>query len=490
MAELQEVRVPDIGAIDSVTVVEVLVKVGDTVELETPLVTLESDKASMEVPSPAAGVVKEIKVKAGDSVGQDAPILVLEAAGGAAAAPDQAQPTAQPAQPAPAQAQPVQPQAAQAPPADAAPPAEGAPPAEAPPAEAPPAEAAPPAQAQQPQPQQAQPAAPAEAPAPAPAAEPTGDKTSDDESFDQAYAGPGVRKLARELGVDLGQVAGNGRKGRITPDDLKLWVKEKLAAGPGAAAAKNGGGVSGFEWPQMPAIDFSKFGPVEKVPLSRIRRATALNLHRSWLHVPHVTQHEDADITELEAFRKAHAEEAQKRGVKLTPLALVMKAVAAALREFPNFNSSLDPSGESLIVKKYCHLGVAVDTPNGLVVPVVHDVDQKGLWAIAKELGEKSAAAREGKLGPKDYQGAGFTITSLGGIGGTAFTPIVNAPEVAILGVSRSSMKPVWQDGEFVPRLMLPLSLSYDHRVIDGASACRFIVHLAALLADLRKLLF
>jgi pyruvate dehydrogenase E2 component (dihydrolipoamide acetyltransferase) len=486
MAEQQEVRVPDIGAIDSVTVVEVLVKVGDTVEVETPLVTLESDKASMEVPSPAAGVVKEIKVKAGDSVGQDAPILVLETAGGAAAP---AAPAEQPAQAAqPAQAQPAQAPAVQAQPAPQ--------PAQAQPTEAPPAEAAPPAQNQQPQPEQAppaqapaQPAAAPAASAPPPAAEPTGDKTADDESFDQAYAGPGVRKLARELGVDLGQVAGNGRKGRITPDDLKLWVKDRLAKGGAGAAAPAGGGVAGFNWPQMPAIDFSKFGPVETVPLSKIRKFAALNLHRSWLHVPHVTQHEDADITELEAFRKAHAEEAQKRGVKLTPLALVMKAVAAALREFPDFNSSLDPTGENLIVKKYYHLGVAVDTPNGLVVPVVQNVDQKGLWAIAKELGEKSAAAREGKLGPKDYQGAGFSISSLGGIGGTAFTPIVNAPEVGILGVSRSAMKPVWQDGAFVPRLMLPLSLSYDHRVIDGAYACRFVVHLAGLLTDLRKLL-
>ncbi len=295
-----------------------------------------------------------------------------------------------------------------------------------------------------------------------------------------------MRRLARELGVELGQVAGNGRKGRITPDDLKNWVKERLA--PGAPAA-GGGGVGGFAWPQMPAIDFSKFGPVESTPLSRIRKLSGASLHRSWLHVPHVTQFEDADITELEAFRKAHGEEAQKRGVKLTPLALVMKAVAAALREYPDFNSSLDPSGENLIVKKYWHLGVAVDTPNGLVVPVVRDVDQKGLWAIAKELGEKSAAARDGKLNPKDYQGASFTISSLGGIGGTAFTPIVNAPEVGILGVSRSATKPVWQDGAFVPRLMLPLSLSYDHRVIDGAYAARFIVHLAGLLADLRKLL-
>ena len=445
MADLLEVRVPDIGAIDSVTVVEVLVKVGETVAVEAALISLESDKASMEVPSPAAGVVREIKVKAGDKVGQDALILVLEVAAGAGAAAPAA-PAASPA--APPVSAPVAPTAAPAPPVAATPPPAAA----------------------------------------APAAPTSAGPAADDETFDRAYAGPGVRKLARELGVPLGQVAGNGRKGRITPEDLKAWVKAALAGGV-STSASGGTGVAGFSWPQMPAIDFAKFGPVETLPLSRIRKLSAQNLHRSWLHVPHVTQFEEVDITDFEAFRKAQADEAQKRGLKLTPLALILKAVAAALREFPDFNASLDSSGENLIVKKYWHLGVAVDTPNGLVVPVLRDVDQKGLWAIAKELGEKSAAAREGKLQPKDFQGATFTISSLGGIGGTAFTPIVNAPEVGILGVSRASTKPIWQDGQFVPRLMLPLSLSYDHRVIDGAYACRFIVHLAGLLSDLRKLL-
>jgi len=446
MAELIEVKVPDIGAIDNVTVVEVLVAVGDKVATEAPLITLESDKASMEVPSPQEGVVKEIKVKAGDKVGENALILMLEVEGSAAAE-----------APAPAKE---------------------------------PAPAAEPAPATEPSPAPA-----SEAPAPVPEAPvteassvaPSLSSDSGDEGFDDAYAGPGVRKLARELGVELGRVTGSGRKGRITPEDLKGWVKTALATGSGSS----GGGVAGFTWPQMPTIDFAKFGPVEVVPLGRIRKLSAANLHRSWLHVPHVTQFEDADITELENFRKEQNEQqSQKRGVKLTPLAMVMKAVASALAAYPDFNSSLDATGENLIVKSYHHLGVAVETPNGLVVPVIRDVDQKGLWAIAKELGEKSAAAREGKLAPKDFQGASFTISSLGGIGGTAFTPIVNAPEVGILGVSRSSLKPVWQDGGFVPRLMLPLSLSYDHRVIDGAYACRFIVHLAGLLADLRKLLF
>jgi pyruvate dehydrogenase E2 component (dihydrolipoamide acetyltransferase) len=249
------------------------------------------------------------------------------------------------------------------------------------------------------------------------------------------------------------------------------------------------GGVSGLALPAMPAVDYAKFGPVEERPLSRIRKLAAKNLHRSWLHVPHVTQHEEADVTDLEAFRKARAEEAKQKGVKLTPVAFLLKATAAALKEFPEFNSSLDPAGESLILKKYYHVGVAVDTADGLVVPVIRDVDRKGLWELAGELAESSGRAREGKLLPKDIQGAGFTISSLGGIGGTAFTPIVNAPEVAILGASRNTMKPVWNGGEFVPRLMLPLSLSYDHRVIDGAMAARFVVHLAGLLSDLRRLL-
>jgi pyruvate dehydrogenase E2 component (dihydrolipoamide acetyltransferase) len=291
-----------------------------------------------------------------------------------------------------------------------------------------------------------------------------------------------VRRLARELGVDLGRVEGTGRKGRITHDDVRGYVK-------GALELAQAGAGGGLALPEMPAVDFSKFGPIETRELGRIRKISARNVHRSWLHVPHVTQHEDADVTELEAFRKAQAEQAKGCGFKLTPVAFLLKAAAAALKEFPEFNSSLDPSGERLILKRYYHLGVAVDTPEGLVVPVIRDVDHKGLLTLAEELGEVSGRAREGKLMPKDYQGATFTISSLGGIGGTAFTPIVNAPEVAILGASRNAWKPVWKGGEFVPRLMLPLSLSYDHRVIDGAMAARFIVHLADLLADVRRLL-
>jgi pyruvate dehydrogenase E2 component (dihydrolipoamide acetyltransferase) len=299
-----------------------------------------------------------------------------------------------------------------------------------------------------------------------------------------------VRKLARELGVDLGQVTGSGRNGRITPEDLRGWVHRALRAPTGVAGAGvAGAGVGGFDWPQMPDVDFAKFGPVEVRPLARIRKVSARNLHRSWLHVPHVTQHEDADVTEMEAFRKSHAEEAKAKGFKLTPLAFLLKAAAAALREFPQFNASLDPSGDNLILKQYVHIGVAVDTDDGLVVPVIRDVDQKGLYQLADEVVEASRKARAGKLLPRDFQGACFTISSLGGIGGTAFTPIVNAPEVAILGVSRTRMQPVWNGSEFVPRLMLPLSVSYDHRVIDGAMACRFTVHLASLLGDLRRLL-
>lgn len=438
MAELMEVKVPDIGDVDPVDVVEILVSVGDTVAEEDPLITLESDKASMEVPSTAAGVVKEIKVKAGDQVAMGAVILVLE--GEAAAASSESEP---------------------------------APAVSALTASAAPAAASPPAQPTPAQPTPAQPAPTQSAPA------------IDEQAFADAYAGPGVRKLARELGVDLGRVKGTGRKDRITPDDLKAWVKNALATGTGSG----GGSVDGFTWPAMPMIDFSKFGDIEEKPLARIRKVSARNLHRSWLHVPHVTQHDEADVTEMEAFRKGHGEQAKKEGYKLTPLAFLLKASAAALRAFPDFNSSLAPDGESLILKKYVHIGVAVDTPNGLVVPVIRDVDQKGLKQLAQEVVEASVKARDGKLLPKDFQGACFTISSLGGIGGTAFTPIVNAPEVAILGVSRTRMKPVWNGSDFEPRLMLPLSLSYDHRVIDGASAARFTVHLAGLLSDLRKLL-
>lgn len=434
MAEIQEIRVPDIGDFDAVTIVEVLVKVGDRVAKEQALITLESDKATMEVPSPLAGVVRELKVGVGEKVGQDALILLLEAEETVAA-------------PAPAPPEP---------------------------------------EAPKPEPPKPEPPKPQPPPEPAKTVDvPVLGERIDEARFAKAYASPAVRLYARELGVNLGLVEGSGRGGRITREDVQRYVKHTLSK-PAAAA---GGGVSGFAWPQIPAIDFSKFGPVETKPLHRIRQLSAHHVHRSWLHVPHVTQFEHADVTEMEAFRKAQAEEAQKRGFKLTPLAFLLKASAAALKAFPDFCSSLDPSGESLILKHYVHVGVAVDTPNGLVVPVVRDVDQKGLLALAEELAALSAKAREGKLLPRDLQGACFTISSLGGIGGTAFTPIVNAPEVAILGVSRAEHRPVWDGAGFVPRLMLPLSLSYDHRVIDGASAARFIVHLAGLLQDVRRLL-
>ena len=450
MADILEVRVPDIGDFDTVSVIEVLVAPGDAIEAEQSLITLESDKASMEIPSPQAGTVREIKVAVGDEIGQDAVILTLEPSAEGAAK-ESAPPKAKAETP-------------QTPPAEA-PPAE-APPAEVPPAKTDDAPESPPASGGRP---------------------PYGwrDEPVDEQGFRRAYAGPAVRRYARELGVDLGRVQGSGRKGRIRREDVQAFVKSSLQGG----GAPSSGGVSGFAWPAMPEIDFAKFGEIEKKPLSRIRKLSAQNLHRSWLHVPHVTQHDEADITEMEAFRKAQGKAAEKRGVKLTPVAFLLKAAAGALKEFPDFNSSLAPSGEELILKKYIHIGVAVDTPNGLVVPVVRDVDQKGLLELAEEIGETSERARGGKLSPKDFQGASFTISSLGGIGGTFFTPIVNAPEVAILGVSRHQMKPVWNGTDFAPRLMLPLSLSYDHRVIDGAAAARFVVHLAGLLSDLRRLL-
>jgi pyruvate dehydrogenase E2 component (dihydrolipoamide acetyltransferase) len=456
MAETREVRIPDIGEVEGVTVAEVLVKPGDEVDADADLVVLESDKASMEVPSPVAGKVAEIKVSVGDEVTEGTVILTLEVAEDAASAEAEEPPEEEPEDEKP-----------ETEPEDDEEPEDEEPEDEEPEDEEPEDE----------QPED-------EEPEKKPADErPAGEHDEiDEEAFAKAYASPAVRRFARELGVDLGQVSGSGRKERITKEDVQRFVKRALAS-PAAA----GGG--GFELPPMPEIDFSNFGPVETRALSRIRKLSAKNVHRSWLHVPHVTQHEDADVTEMEAFRKAHAEEAKEKGFKLTPVAFLLRACAAALRDFPDFNSSLDPGGENLILKRYFHLGVAVDTPGGLVVPVIRDVDKKGIFELARELTETSGRARDGKLTPKDFQGGCFTISSLGGIGGTAFTPIVNAPEVAILGVSRSRMTPVWRDGELVPRLMLPLSLSYDHRVIDGASAARFVVHLSGLLGDLRKLL-
>ncbi|SMP57111.1 dihydrolipoyllysine-residue acetyltransferase [Noviherbaspirillum suwonense] len=444
-----EVKVPDIGDFKEVEVIELLVKPGDTVAVDQSLITVESDKASMEIPSSQAGVVKEIKVKIGDKVAEGSLMLMLETEGAAAAQ----QAPAPAAAPAPAPAAPA-----------AAAPAPAPAPAAAP--------AAAPAQA----------AAPAAAPAPAPVAT----------SGAKPHASPSVRKFARELGVDLSQVGGSGPKGRITQEDVQGYVKGVIAGGAAAAsapaaAAKGGGG--GLELLAWPSLDFSKFGPTELQPMSRIKKISGPNLHRNWVMIPHVTQFDQADVTELEEFRKASNAAMAKSGVKLTMLAFVIKACVAALKKFPVFNSSLDAKGENLIVKQYYHIGFAADTPNGLVVPVVKDADKKGIAQIAQEMGDLSAQARDGKLKPADMQGASFTISSLGGIGGTAFTPIINAPEVAILGLSKSEMKPVWDGKAFVPRLMMPTSLSYDHRVIDGAMAARFSVYLTEVLADMRKTL-
>ncbi|QRR10583.1 dihydrolipoyllysine-residue acetyltransferase [Burkholderia sp. MS455] len=428
-----EVKVPDIGDYKDVPVIEIGVKVGDTVEKEQSLVTLESDKATMDVPSPAAGVVKDIKVKVGDSVSEGTLIVLLEAAGAPAAAPQASAPAPAAAASAPA-------------PAPAAAPAKAAP-----------------------------------APAPAAAAAPSGE-------YRASHASPSVRKFARELGVEVARVQGSGPKGRITKDDVTGFVKgvmtgQRAAPGAAAAAPAGGGELNLLPWPK---VDFSKFGPFEAKPLSRIKKISGANLHRNWVMIPHVTNNDEADITDLEALRVQLNKEHEKAGVKFTMLAFVIKAVVAALKKFPTFNASLD--GDNLVFKQYFHVGFAADTPNGLVVPVIRDADKKGLVDIAKEMSDLSKAAREGKLKPDQMQGGCFSISSLGGIGGTNFTPIINAPEVAILGLSRGQMKPVWDGKQFVPRLMLPLSLSYDHRVIDGAEAARFNAYLGALLGDFRRI--
>ncbi|MBI1395775.1 MAG: dihydrolipoyllysine-residue acetyltransferase [Betaproteobacteria bacterium] len=449
MGAIKEVLVPDIGDFKDVPVIEILVNPGDSIEAETSVVTLESDKATMEVPSPIAGVVKDLKVKVGDKVSQGSLILTVEAAeaAGAPAA------TPEPATPAPA-------------PAPA-------------PTSAPAASAG------------TSPAVLDVAPSPssAPAAPPTQPVEIDEAGFAKAHASPSIRRFARELGVDLGKVNGTGPKGRILREDIQNFVKQALSGASAGASQGAGGPGLALGLPAWPTVDFAKFGPVETQPMSRIKKISGPALHRNWIHIPHITQQDEADITELEAFRKSMGDEAKKQGVKLTPLAFIMKAVVAALKRHPEFNSSLAPSGDALILKRYYHIGVAVDTPGGLVVPVVRDVDKKGIFDLARELGEVSARARDGKLGPTDMQGGTFSISSLGGIGGTHFTPIINAPEVAILGVSRSSLKPVWKDGAFEPRLILPLSLSYDHRAIDGAEGARFITYLNGVLSDIRRVL-
>ncbi|HVY07378.1 MAG TPA: dihydrolipoyllysine-residue acetyltransferase [Burkholderiales bacterium] len=445
MGSLRDVLVPDIGDFKNIPVIEVLVKPGDSVKAEDSLITLESDKATMEVPAPFAGVVKELKIKAGDKVSEGAAILSIEVSEGGAAAPA-----------------PQKPAAASTPaPAAAAAPA--------------------PSPAPAPAPQAAAPAPVSAVPAPAASAAPI-----NEEGFARAHASPSVRRFARELGVDLGRVKGSGPKERILKEDIAGFVKTALAQ---PSTGSGGGSGLALGLPAWPQVDFAKFGPVETAALSRIKKISGPFLHRNWVSIPHVTQNDEADITELEAFRKSMADEAQKQGVKLTPLAFIMKAVVAALKNHPEFNSSMAPGGDALILKKYYHIGVAVDTPGGLVVPVVRDVDQKGVLQLAKELGEISVRARDGKLGPAEMQGGTFSISSLGGIGGTHFTPIINAPEVAILGVSKAAMKPVWKDSQFVPRLMLPLSLSYDHRAVDGAQGARFITNLTAVLSDIRRVL-
>ena len=435
------VSVPDIGDFKEVEVIEILVKPGDSVAKEQSLVTLESDKATMEIPSPADGVVKEIRLKVGDKVSKGSPILLLDSAGG-----------------------PQEEAAMAAPPSSAA------------------VRMAPPERSS--------------APAPAPAAAISGrpvPREPQEETGAKPHASPSVRKFARELGVDLGRVQGSGPKGRILHEDVQAFVKAALSKPQKAAEAKGGAGLP-FNLPAWPEVDFAKFGPIEVKPLSRIQKLSGPYLHRNWISIPHVTQFDEADITDLEAFRKAQTVETEKKGFKLTMLAFLIKACVTALRQFPQFNSSLDKSGESIVIKKYYHLGVAVDTPGGLVVPVVRDADRKGVFDIAHELAEISKLARDGKLKAGDMQGGTFSISSLGGIGGTAFTPIINAPEVAILGVSRGAYRPIYsgksEKGEdlFKARLMLPLSLSYDHRVIDGATAARFSVYLVSVLSDIRKI--
>jgi pyruvate dehydrogenase E2 component (dihydrolipoamide acetyltransferase) len=420
----KQVKVPDIGNFQGVEVIEVMVKAGDKVTPEQGLITLETDKAAMDVPAPFAGTVKSVAVKKGDKVSEGSLVLVMDAEESAA------KPAATPVKP-----------------------------------------AVPAKEAPKSAPAQQQAAAPART-------QPASLPPINEAGFGKAHAGPSVRKFARELGVNLSRVKGSGRKERITEDDVKAFVK----------AVMQGGGAGGGGLPKVPEVDFARFGQIEVKPLSRIKRISGPRLQAAWVNVPHVTQNDEADITDLETLRKELKADAEKIGAKLTPLAFLVKATVAALKEYPDFNSSLDPTGQNQVYKKYVHVGFAADTPNGLVVPVIRDADKKNVFEIAKELGELAAKARAGKLKADEMQGGCFSISSLGGIGGTAFTPIVNAPEVAILGVSKSSMKPVWDGKVFQPRLMLPLSLSYDHRVIDGAAAARFTSFLSKTLSEARGL--
>ena len=432
MSQLIDIKVPDIGDYKDVPVIEVLVKAGDHVEKEQSIVVLESDKATMDVPSSHSGVVKEVKVKVGDSISEGAVVLVLEESGAAAPAPAPAVAKAEPAAaPAPAPAPKVEPPIVRAP-----------------------------------------------APPPISNTPVVVDPTA-------SHASPSVRKFARELGVTVHQVKGSGPKGRITQEDVQAFVKAAMSGGAGGGSNGTGGSLGGLNLIPWPKVDFSKFGETERQPLNRIKKLTAANLGRNWVMIPAVTYHEDADITDLEAFRVLTNKENEKQGLKITMLAFLMKAAVAALKKFPEFNSSID--GDDLVLKKYFNIAFAADTPNGLVVPVIRDADKKGIFELARETSELAALARDGKLKPEQMQGASFTISSLGGIGGTYFSPIVNAPEVAILGVSKAAMKPVWDGKQFVPRLICPLSLSADHRVIDGALATRFNVYIAQLMSDFRR---
>ncbi len=442
MATIVEVKVPDIGDFTDIPVIEVLVKVGDAVEKEQSLVTLESDKATLEVPASHAGVVKEIKLKVGDKVSMGAVVLTLEAVDASLPSPSGRGAGERVA----------------APPTPAAPP--------------------------QPSPQPSPPGG--GSPAAIPAAQNAPISANISENFKLAHASPSVRKFARELGVDLTLVKGSAEKGRITQADVQAFVKGALAGGVPAAqyaSASSGAALGLIPWPK---VDFAKFGAIEAKPLSRIKKLSGANLHRNWVMIPHVTNHDEADITELEDFRVQLNKENEKAGIKVSMLSFMIKASVAALKKFPNFNASLD--GDNLVLKKYFNIGFAADTPNGLVVPVIKNADQKGIVEIAKEMSELAGLAREGKLKPDQMQGGCFSISSLGGIGGTYFTPIINAPEVAIMGVCRSEMKPKWNGKEFAPRLMMPLSLSWDHRVIDGAEAARFNVYFSQLMADFRRI--
>lgn len=427
MTQIQLVTVPDIGDFSQVEVIEVLVSIGDTIAKDDSLLTLETDKATMEIPAPFGGVVKEIKIKAGDKVSKDSEILTLEVSGD----------------------KPSTPAAVEAPKSS----------------DAVPTTVLPEQVAATPKPQTPPPVVAAVA------------------NSGEVHAGPATRRLARELGVDLAKVQGQGPKGRILTPDLKAFVKQAITQGASS------GGESGFNFPKMPAIDFSQFGEIMVEPLNRIKRKSGVNLHRNWVSIPHVTQFDEADITELEKFRQDNKASSEALGIRLTPLAFLMKAVVCALSKFPQFNASLSPDADQIIYKQYYHIGVAVDTPQGLVVPVIRDVDKKGVFQLARELDEVSERAREGKLTSQDMQGSTFTISSLGGIGGTAFTPIINAPNVAILGVSKAQIRPVYVNDAFVPRRILPFSLSYDHRVIDGAEAARFTTYFAKQLQDIRNML-